>query len=129
MESVLRMKSQIIREYFKAWIAQSDEVIKKNFDKDAVYSECYGPIYRNRREILAWFNDWNKKGKVLNWDIKRIITIENLAVVEWYFKCCYKNKDSEFNGVSLIEFNNLNKIISVKEFESDCKHYYPYDFH
>lgn len=127
MESVIRMKSQIIREYFKSWLTQSNEIIEKYFDENAVYSECYGPIYRNKREILTWFNDWNKRGKVLNWDMKQIITTDNLAVVEWHFKCCYKNKYSEFDGISLIEFNDSDKIINVKEFESKSNHYYPYN--
>ena len=49
-----------------------------------------------------------------------------MAFVEWYFKCNYRNKISEFDGVSIIKFDEANKIISVKEFQSDSMHIYPY---
>ncbi|MCH3996345.1 nuclear transport factor 2 family protein [Lactobacillus sp.] len=120
-------KERIIQEYFYSWINQSDKIIKNCFDEKAFYSECYGPIYRNKEEILAWFNDWNKKGKVFQWNIKRIITKGNISIVEWYFQCRYLNKDSDFDGVSLIEFNDSNKIKSIKEFQSKSEHYYPYN--
>ncbi|PLT10637.1 hypothetical protein CYJ79_09280, partial [Lactobacillus crispatus] len=35
-------------------------------------------------------------------------------------------KISEFDGVSIIDFNDQNKIISVKEYQSKSQHYYPY---
>ena len=63
------------------------------------------PIHRNKKEILAWFSDWNEKGTVLVWAIKRIIIIHQTGIVEWHFKCDYLNKISEFDGVSLIDFN------------------------
>ena len=53
------MKKEIISEYFQSWLDKNSKVIKDNFDDKAVYSECYGPIYRNKKEILAWFSDWN----------------------------------------------------------------------
>ena len=99
------MKKEIISEYFQSWLDKNSKVIKDNFDDKAVYSECYGPIYRNKKEILAWFSDWNEKGTVLVWTIKRIIIIHQTGIVEWHFKCDYLNKISEFDGVSLIDFN------------------------
>ena len=47
-----------------------------------------------------------------------------MAFVEWYFKCNYRNKISEFDGVSIIKFDEANKIISVKEFQSNSRHIY-----
>ena len=119
-------KEEIIKQYFRSWLKQDINLCKNLFAEDSNYSECYGPIYRNRSEILTWFQDWNKEGKVLEWSIHRILIIENTAMVEWYFKCNYQNKISEFNGVSIIEFNNKNKIKSIKEFQSKAQHYYPY---
>lgn len=58
-------KKQIIRDYFQAWLKPNIEVIKSIFDKNATYSECYGPIYRNKKEIIYWFEKWNKQGKVM----------------------------------------------------------------
>lgn len=44
-------------------------------------------------------------------------------VVEWYFKFTYKGENSGFDGVSIIDFNEENKIINLKEFESKLPHY------
>ena len=120
------MKKEIISEYFQSQLDKNNKVIKDNFDDKAVYSECYGPIYRNKKEILAQFSDWNEKGTVLVWTIKRIIIIHQTSIVEWHFKCDYLNKISEFDGVSLIDFNLEDKIICIKEFESKSDYYYPY---
>ena len=119
-------KKQIIRDYFQAWLKPNIEVIKSIFDKNATYSECYGPIYRNKKEIISWFEKWNKQGKVIAWQIEKILINENTCIVEWHFKCNYQKKISEFDGVSIIDFNDQYKIISVKEYQSKSQHYYPY---
>lgn len=119
-------KEEVIKQYFQSWLNQDIKLIKTLFTENATYSEYYGPIYRNRREIITWFTNWNKEGKVLAWPINKILIIGNTAVVEWYFKCDYQNKISEFNGISLIEFDSQNKMKSVKEFQSKAEHYYPY---
>ena len=122
----MKNKEKIIRDYFKSWIKQDISVIKNNFAENIVYGECYGPIYRNKGEVLKWFEDWNQNGKVLLWNIKQIILAQSKAVVEWHFKCNDQSKINEFDVVSLITFNKQNKIIEFKEFKSDSKHYFPY---
>lgn len=119
-------KKRIIRDYFQAWLKPNIEVIKSIFDKNATYSECYGPIYRNKKEIISWFEKWNKQGKVIAWPIEKILINENTCIVEWHFKCNYQKKISEFDGVSIIDFNDQNKIISAKEYQFKSQHYYPY---
>lgn len=49
------------------------------------------------------------------------------GILNVIFKCNYRNKISEFDGVSIIKFDEANKIISVKEFQSDSRHVYPYE--
>lgn len=119
-------KEQIIRNYFRAWLSPNLEVVQNIFDENAIYSECYGPVYRNKKEIISWFEKWNKQGKVIAWPIEKILINENTCIVEWHFKCNYQKKISEFDGVSIIDFNDQNKIISVKEYQSKSQHYYPY---
>lgn len=55
----------IIKNYFQAWINNDMETIKQTFSDNIVYSECYGPEYHGLPQIIRWFNDWNKKGHVL----------------------------------------------------------------
>ena len=110
----MRNKEQIIRAYFKSWIKQDISVIKNNFAENIIYSECYGPIYRNKSEVLKWFKDWNQNGKVLLWNIKQIILAQSKAVVEWHFKCNDQSKINEFDVVSLITFNKQLKLPTPK---------------
>ncbi len=62
---------KIIKEYFKSWIKKDIRVMKEHFVDDINYTECYGPVYQNKEQCLSWFIDWNKKGSVLVWDIKK----------------------------------------------------------
>lgn len=76
---------------------------------------------------MKWFDDWNKNGNVLVWDIKNFYHDNEVYIVEWYFKCDYAGKVDGFDGVSLIRFNEEGKIISVKEFQSKAEHFFPYE--
>lgn len=119
-------REKVIENYFQSWINKNSQILRKTFDLNAVYSECYGPEYRGLEIIERWFTDWNKRGTVLIWDIKQFIHQDNLTAVEWYFKYEYDGVVGEFDGVSLIEFNNANYIVNLKEFQSKIPHYYPY---
>ena len=117
----------VIRKYFQCWLDKDINAVKSIFSEDIVYSECYGPVYKGIGLIIRWFEDWNQKGTVLQWDIKRVIVSGNTAVVEWYFKCNYKGNVDGFDGVTIAEFDADIKICDLKEFQSKVEHYCPYD--
>lgn len=119
-------REQIIKKYFEAWLIKNGQILKDIFTERTVYSECYGPEYNGIEVVKRWFKDWNKHGTVLLWNIKQFIHQGNMTAVEWYFKCEYEGSIEEFNGVSLIEFDKTNHIVSLKEFQSKIPHYYPY---
>ena len=116
-----------IRDYFISWIQKDSSVVQRYFHPEIVYIECYGPKYNGIEQVMKWFEEWNKIGSVLEWRIKQIICQNNFYAVEWYFKCDYENNVEGFDGVSIIEFNNKNEIILVKEFQSKAEHYLPYE--
>ncbi len=120
-------REKIIKNYFESWLNNNSLILKDIFDSKTIYSECYGPEYRGIDIVKRWFEDWHRRGKVIVWDIKQFIHEANVTVVEWYFKCEYDGKIGEFDGVSLIEFNNIHKIVSIKEFQSKTPHSYPYN--
>lgn len=120
-------REQIIRKYFESWLNNNSSVLKDIFSVYIIYSECYGPEYHGIDTVETWFKEWNKRGKVLVWDIKQFIHQGNKSVAEWYFKCKYDGEIGEFDGISLIEFNDDNYIISLKQFQSKIPHYYPYE--
>lgn len=119
-------KQDIIRRYFKAWIDSNIETIKQTFTDDVVYTECYGPEYHGLPQILKWFTEWNKNGKVLEWTIKRTIEQNNTLVVEWYFKCSMDGNVDGFDGVTIADFDDSMRIKRLSEFQSKAEHYYPY---
>ena len=122
----MKAREEIINKYFQNWLEGEATDFETIFHKDIYYSECYGPEYEGLDNIKRWFNSWQVNGKVLIWDIKQFIHKGNITVAEWYFKCKYDEEITEFNGVSIIEFNKENLIISIKEFQSKIPHYNPY---
>ena len=79
------------------------------------------------KKIKLWFDEWNTRGTVLQWDIKQFFHKENKTIVEWYFKNQMKNgKVEAFDGVSLIEWTSDNNILFLKEFGCNINNYDPY---
>ena len=55
--------------------------------------------------------EWNTRGKVMEWKIKQFFHKDNQTVVEWYFKNEMNNGNiEEFDGMSLIVWTADNKI-------------------
>lgn len=102
------------------------------------FGSCYGLIkykwfsklqFKSLRIKQHWFDEWNTRGTVLQWDIKQFFHKENKTIVEWYFKNQMKNGTVEaFDGVSLIEWTNDNKILFLKEFGCNINNYDPYQY-
>lgn len=120
------LQEKIIKMYFQAWLDKDGTLLSQIFAEDAVYSECYGPEYLGLSQIRKWFSDWNRRGTVLEWRIKRFIHQGSVSVAEWYFKCEYDRITDAFDGVSIIEFDENMKISGLREFQSKAEHVCPY---
>lgn len=123
----MKRQEQIISQYFQSWINRDPTMIRKIFAPNALYSECYGPEYRGAATIERWFMDWQEHGTVIVWDIKQFIHQDNRTAVEWRFQCDYDGEVSEFDGVTLVEFDSEDHITNLKEFQSKLPHYFPYE--
>lgn len=119
-------KELIISKYFNMWVSRNFVGLNEIFDEDIYYSECYGPEYFKMEEIKLWIENMLRKQIVKEWIIKRFIHTDNVVVVEWYFKEEQKDHENDFDGVSIIEFNELGKIVKIKEYESKVVHKRPY---
>ena len=62
----------VIRKYFQCWLDKDINDVKEIYIDDIICSECYGPVYKGIGQIIRWFEDWNRKSTVLQWDIKRV---------------------------------------------------------
>ena len=122
-------REKIIRLWFDMWLQKKDLGISEMFADNSVYIESWGPEYHGSEKIKLWFDEWNTRGTVLQWDIKQFFHKENKTIVEWYFKNQMKNGTVEaFDGVSLIEWTNDNKILFLKEFGCNINNYDPYQY-
>lgn len=112
-------REEIIYLWFLMLLKQRDLGIDDIFTNDVVYIESWGPKYKDCKSVKYWFDEWNKRGKVILWDILQFFHKDNQTIVEWKFKCIYDDVVSEFDGISLICWTEDDKIKFLKEF--GCK--------
>ena len=125
----MKEREKVIRLWFDMWLQKKDLGISEIFSDNTVYIESWGPEYRGPEKIKLWFEEWNTRGTVLEWDIKQFFHKENKTIVEWYFKNQMKNEKAEaFDGVSLIEWTSDGKISLLKEFGCNINTYDPYQY-
>ena len=120
-------RERIIRLWFDMWLAKKDLGIFNVFSDNAVYIESWGPEYHGSKKIKLWFEEWNTRGTVLQWDIKQFFHKGNQTIVEWHFKNKMDAGNVEaFDGMSLIEWTPDGKIALLKEFGCNENRYDPY---
>ena len=99
----------------------------RDVSDNATYIESWGPEYHGSAKIKLWFDEWNTRGTVLQWDIKQFFHKANQTMVEWYFKNQMNDgKVEAFDGISLVEWTNDDKILFLKEFGCNINNYDPY---
>ena len=109
------------------WLRCEDLGIADIFDSGIVYIESWGPEYKGVEAVRHWFYEWNTRGRVLEWRIKQYFHKGDETVVEWYFKNKMNSgKTEEFDGMSLIIWNEEGKIKFLKEFGCNLNNYDPY---
>lgn len=124
----MNQRERIIRLWFDMWLQQKDLGIDDIFAEDVIYIESWSPQYENRITVKHWFEEWNTRGKVLAWTIKQFFHKNNQTICEWYFKNRMDNGSvEEFDGLSLIEWTDGNKIKLLKEFGCNLNRYNPYE--
>ena len=123
----MKNREIIIRRWFDMWLQKKDLGIAEMFSDNATYIESWGPEYHGSAKIKLWFDEWNTRGTVLQWDIKQFFHKANQTMVEWYFKNQMNDgKVEAFDGISLVEWTNDDKILFLKEFGCNINNYDPY---
>jgi len=123
----MKDRENIIRNCFSGWIEKDLAIFAACFAENAVYIESWGPAYRGRADIISWFEDWTRENRVLEWQLKTFYHAETVCICEWYFECECGGKIDGFNGVSIVNFNASEKIVSLREFQSKTPNFFPYD--
>ncbi len=80
--------------------------------------ESHGPMYKNKKRIKEWIDNWNKSGsKVDKWNVKSYFEIDDVAFFEWNFTCTVDNKQHQLEGISFVKFKN-GKISFMREYRT-----------
>lgn len=103
------MKNNIINTWFQSWNDPDWNDFENIFEFDAYYSESWGPEYFGLDEIKIWKQSWHSHSCLNEWRITKITHLDKYSFVEWYFSCCDKNCQDEFDGVSIIEWEKIKK--------------------
>lgn len=123
----MEKREEVIKLWFDMWLQKADLGILDIFADNALYIESWGPKYKGSEKIKHWFDEWNTRGTVFQWDIKQYFHKGNQTVVEWYFKNAMNDGRVEvFDGISLIEWTPDDKICFLKEFGCNENRYDPY---
>lgn len=123
----MEQREKIIRLWFDMWLQKADLGISDIFSDHAVYIESWGPEYIGIAKIRHWFDEWNTRATVLQWNIKQYFHKGQQTIVEWYFRNQMNDGRVEaFDGMSLVEWTQDDKICFLKEFGCHENRYDPY---
>ena len=126
MEQTLE-REQAIRRWFSMWLTGADTGISTLFARDCVYIESWGPAYQGSAAVARWFEEWNRRGQVLRWEIRQFFHRDDQTVVEWLFACRTEDLgETCFEGLSLVRFDGEGRIAALQEFGCRLPHYDPY---
>ncbi len=120
------LRRQIIRDYFTSWVTEDVSLWRSWFDENVLYYESVGTAYKGIEQMISWQKDWAEHGKVFSWDVSEMHCSGDTHTVLWRFHCVYDGNESEFIGVSVIDFNDSDKITLLREFAADPNFVFPY---
>ncbi len=124
---VMNKREKNIRQWFNMWLQKKGMGILNIFSANVLYIESWGPQYNGAEKVKHWFDEWNTRGTVLQWDIKQYFHKGDQTIVEWYFKNTMNDGKTEaFDGMSLIKWTADDKICFLQEFGCNEHHYDPY---
>ena len=110
----MKKREIIIKQYFESWKKKDISIIEKHFSENIKYTH-----YNGIDQVKEKFNDdrlWRNGYNVLKWEIKRFIENKNIIAVEWFIEFEYIEEKCSYDGASIFEFDENDKIVVYKEF-------------
>lgn len=124
-----KIARELIEKYFKAWKEKDLKMFLSVLHNQIEVRESTGAVYQGKKILGKWFASWNQgTNEVIYWEINSFGFDEKreAAFIEWKFKCKYENKEYEFEGSSIVYFND-NLIFGINEYEMKLEKSYPYN--
>lgn len=120
-------REALLHLWTKSWTEKNNLGIEKIFAPNIHYIRSWGPEYRGLLELQYWFSEKNDRATVTKWIIKEFIHEGNMIVVHWYAEeKKEKGKVAHLEGMSLVRWNDANKIEYVQRFASNMNRFDPY---
>lgn len=76
----MEKRETVIRQWFDMWLKKADLGIADIFSDAVVYIESWGPEYHGVEKVKLWFDEWNTRGTVLQWNIKQFFHIAHIML-------------------------------------------------
>lgn len=122
-----REREKLISYWIKSWKEKNIEGFKEVFSSDIHYIRSWGPEYHGLLELRYWFTERNERRTILEWNIDRFFHAESETVIHWVLKDKLKNDGIKtIEGVSLIKWNNDNRIAYLQDFICNIHRSDPY---
>lgn len=126
LKYLVGIREKIIREYFSMWVTKDFTRLNELFSADCVLQESNGPCYLSLAEINQWIERKIDEQNVLSWKVKEVWpSIDDTFFVVWNLTAI-QGSTTNFDGVSIIHFNEVGMIDSVKNYQSKSEHCFPY---
>ena len=127
MELLEQQREQRIRLWFDMWLQARDLGMEEIFAPGCVYVESWGPRYVGRDKVAHWFQEWNTRGRVVRWDIRQFFHKGDQTIVEWSFRNEMNDgRVEQFDGLSLVQWDEAGRIAFLREFGCNTRNYDPY---
>lgn len=127
IELMEQQREQRIRLWFDMWLQARDLGMEEIFAPGCVYVESWGPRYVGRDKVAHWFQEWNTRGRVVRWDIRQFFHKGDQTIVEWSFRNEMNDgRVEEFDGLSLVQWDEAGRIAFLREFGCNTRNYDPY---
>lgn len=120
-------KKELFYRTIDAWLEKDAEKLLATLSENILYTECYGARYKGKKEVEKWFCHWTEpvENSVKSWTVHDAYFDGNTGFFPWTFHCVYNDKESIFDGISLVKFEE-NQIIEIQEFEQKHEKFRPY---
>ena len=115
-----------IRGYFQAWINKDASALKPVISPEITCTGADGCCYLGMGQVLRHFSEWNRQGTVMEWEVKRFTHQEEYTLAEWYYREDVNHVETSLEGVSLFTFDDLQKILTIREFHSEAERHFPF---
>ncbi len=111
-------KEEVINKWYQSWHNQEFDQFTDIFALNIVYNNGFGAKYFGISQLINFKKKWHKSHTLIEWKIVSVTSIKSKSFVEWYFNFKVNNQIKKYNGVSIILWDNEDRICSVREYST-----------